>query len=43
MQERAREFSGDLEIRTSAGEGSTVTVTLPRSHQAEVAPAVTDF
>jgi signal transduction histidine kinase len=40
MQERAREFNGDLEIRSSAGEGSTVTVALPRSHQA--AP-VTDF
>jgi PAS domain S-box-containing protein len=34
MQERAREFNGDLAINSAAGSGTTVTVTLPRSHEA---------
>ena len=34
MQERAREFSGELYIASAAGGGTTVTVTLPRACQA---------
>jgi PAS domain S-box-containing protein len=33
MQERAREFHGDVVIRSGAGNGTTLTVSLPRSHQ----------
>jgi PAS domain S-box-containing protein len=34
MQERAREFNGDLDIASAASGGTTVTVTLPRANQA---------
>jgi signal transduction histidine kinase len=40
MQERAREFSGDVVISSAPGNGTTVTVMLPRSQQPA---AVADF
>ena len=40
MQERAREFNGDLVIASAAGQGTTVKVTLPRTTPAALAQEV---